>query len=147
MRTSRHHRVKPRVPQMVRLLHLFVLAVFGVIGFGAASPPPAYAAVAHVSDAAHSTRSVSVSLSSPEWRRVVETPIDDPGSLEANLDDDDDVDGRDAHVSRTDPTLVAFDDTWSSPRAARPFRSESSIDPSRHAARPAFARGPPSLRA
>src|ERR1043165_6540347 len=105
MRTSRNHSVKPRGPQMVRLLRLFVVAIFSVIGVGVASAPSAYAAVSHVSDAVRVTRSVSVPLTSQEWRLAVESPIDDPGSLEANLDDDDDVDGRDAHVGRTDPTL------------------------------------------
>ena len=147
MRTSRDPSVKPRGPQLVRLLHLFVVAIFGLIGMGAVSPTPAFAAVGHVSDAVRATRSVSVPLTSQEWRLAVENPINNPGSLEANLDDDDDVDGRDAHVGGTDTAVAAFDATWFGPQATRPVRTASSIDPSRHAVRSAFARGPPSARA
>lgn len=133
---------------MLRLLHVLAIAIFTLIGVGAATEAPAYAAVGHVSDAVRATRSISAPLAPhQEWRRSMERPVDDPGSLEANLDDDDDFDGRDAHVGRTDTTVLAFDETWFGPKAARPFRSESSIDPSRHAVRSAFPRGPPSSRA
>lgn len=141
--------MKNRVPQLVRLVHLFVLAIFAVIGVGAAKPAPVFVTVAAsvevpvAQEPARVARWVTGSTSSERCRNVSEHPVDDLGSLEASLDDDDDVDGRDAHCGRTDAAVVAFDHAWFLPNAGRAFRSESSIDPSRFAIGCGFARGPP----
>jgi hypothetical protein len=134
---------------MVRLVHLFVLAIFAVVGLGAAKPAPAFVAVAATIEVPATPEPVrvarwaSASTSSERCDNVAEHPLDDLGSLEASLDDDDDVDGRDAHCGRADTAVVAFDHAWFSPNAGRAFRSESSIDPSRFAIGCGFARGPP----
>jgi hypothetical protein len=136
---------------MVRLVHLFVLAIFAVIGLGAAKPAPVFVSVAATIEVPVTTEAARVpgwvSASSDRCRNVGEHAVDDVGSLEARLDDDDDdVDGRDAHCSRTAAAVVTFDDAWFLPNAGRAFRSESSIDPSRFAMGCGFARGPPGTR-
>jgi hypothetical protein len=134
---------------MVRLVHLFVLAIFAVIVMGVAKPAPVFISVAATievpvtAEPVRVARWASASTSSERCGNVAEHPLDDLGSLEASLDDDDDADGRDAHYGRAATAVVAFDDAWFRPNAGRAFRSESSIDPSRFAIGCGFARGPP----
>jgi hypothetical protein len=137
---------------MVRLLHLFVVAIFAVIGLGAAKPAPVFTTVAASLEVPASTDTVRVARwvaapsTSQRCQNEDERALDQIGPVEESLDDDDDVDGRDAHLARAEATFPAFDITRFEPNAGRAFRSESSIDPSRFAIGCGFARGPPRAR-